>query len=504
MATRNATAAGVQQAAGTQGNVDPEPPELAQRARTRRGGRVPRQEGQQANPPQQGGGGDPGNLGGGGDGGGDDGGGGENLPPVVQPPAPPNVPIPFSLTPGTNTRGIIDYSKKIGETHYKGATAKVEEELYDCNPDGFFQFIKSLAARAEEYGWSAPGGILWIPLEDKPGSPLVNVLEDYGRFKLKRIQQYEATYINDKTRAAQDDRLFYECILNSLTIQGKAKLNIQQSQYMVGNPELPSGLCYFKVLVGESYLDSNATSGMIRTKLSNLDGYIGQVGNDIVKFNNYVQTLLDALTARGENTTDLLTNLFKGYAACSDKNFVKYIGDKQSDWEEGNDLSPQQLMNLAANKFKILKTKEIWEAPSDEEEKLIALQARLEELKKKFGAKRKSSEQGGGKSNKKLGGHSKGKSKKQRMEKPEWMSKAPNEKDLQQPKEWNNIKWYYCCHKTGGKCDGVWRAHKPSDCKGTARKTGKGGTNSPKERKFEKKVVINEAVEEIAGGYNSE
>jgi hypothetical protein len=54
---------------------------------------------------------------------------------------------------------------------------------------------------------------------------------------------------------------------------------------------------------------------MIRTKLTNLDVYMGQVGNDIDKFNKYVQNLLEALNARGETTTDLLTNLFKGYTA---------------------------------------------------------------------------------------------------------------------------------------------------------------------------------------------
>ena len=36
------------------------------------------------------------------------------------------------------------------------------------------------------------------------------------------------------------------------------------------------------------------------------------------------------------------------------------------------------------------------------------------------------------------------------------------------PKEWNRIKWYYCHKDTGGKCDGKWRRHKPSNCEGKA------------------------------------
>jgi hypothetical protein len=108
---------------------------------------------------------------------------------------------------------------------------------------------------------------------------------------------------------------------------------------MRGNPPLPSGLLFLKIVIRESYLDSNATSSMIRTQLSK-DTYIGQVGNDINKFNKHVQALLEALNVRSETTSDLLTNLFKGNAACSDKTFVRYIADKQAEYEEGKNFDP--------------------------------------------------------------------------------------------------------------------------------------------------------------------
>ena len=208
--------------------------------------------------------------------------------------------------------------------------------------------------------------------EPEDGENKINLIIDYGQVSLERIQKIEDARMNQATRLAQDNRALYECLNNSLTMEGLAKVRINEAEYMRGNPTLPSGLLFLKILIRESYLDSNATTSMIRTKLSNLDTYIGQVGNDISKFNKYVQTLLEALNARGETTTDLLTNLFKGYAACSDKTFVKYIADKQADYEEGKDLESNELMVLAENKYKILKTKEIWEAPSEEEAKLIS------------------------------------------------------------------------------------------------------------------------------------
>ena len=38
------------------------------------------------------------------------------------------------------------------------------------------------------------------------------------------------------------------------------------------------------------------------------------------------------------------------------------------------------------------------------------------------------------------------------------------------PRKYNNKKWYWCCPETGGKCNGVWRTHKPEDCRGAMHK----------------------------------
>jgi hypothetical protein len=79
------------------------------------------------------------------------------------------------------------------------------------------------------------------------------------------------------------------------------------------------------------------------------------------------------------------------------------------------------------------------------------------------------------------------------------MSKEPEAQDLHKPREWNDAKWYYCCAKTGGKCEGVYRMHNPSECKETEQKKGKSDVGKHKDQ-----VVINEAVEEIVGGYKSD
>ena len=118
--------------------------------------------------------------------------------------------------------------------------------------------------------------------------------------------------------------------------------------------------------------------------MSSLDTYISTVGHDISKFNAYVMMLIKSLDEHGEKTHDLLANLFKGYAACLDKTFVRYIAGKEEKYEEGEPMDPKKLMHLADTKFKTLMEKETWDAPSPEEEKIIALQAKLDNLKKRI------------------------------------------------------------------------------------------------------------------------
>ena len=160
-------------------------------------------------------------------------------------------------------------------------------------------------------------------------------------------------------------------------------------------------------------------------------------------------------------------------------------------------------MEKAANKYKILKTKELWEAPSPQEEKLIAMEARLAELKKKFNKKKQQSNgDGGGNSNGKNKGKGKGKGtkkgKKEKKDLPAWHFVRPSDECLTKPREWEGKPWYWCSKETGGKCAGQYRRHLPKDCKGTAKASGK-------KRNFNGNVIAHEAIgDDLNGGYVSE
>jgi len=59
----------------------------------------------------------------------------------------------------------------------------------------------------------------------------------------------------------------------------------------------------------------------IRRTLSELDDYMTSIDYNVTTFKEFVRLHLDTLTARGESSSDVMFNLFKGYLAAQDKEF---------------------------------------------------------------------------------------------------------------------------------------------------------------------------------------
>ena len=132
--------------------------------------------------------------------------------------------------------------------------------------------------------------------------------------------------------------------MNSLSATGRAKVSVWENDYTVQG--IKSGVLLLKKIIQISMIDTNATASHIRTQLASLDTYIEMIDSDISKFNQHVKSLVNQLHMRREKTNDLLTNLFKGHLAASDKQFIEYIKKKKDEYEEGTDLSTDRLMTL--------------------------------------------------------------------------------------------------------------------------------------------------------------
>jgi len=325
--------------------------------------------------------------------------------------------------------------------------------------------LEDIAERAANFGWNIT--VLDIPNDaNDVFSTTKNLLKHYGEISLDHIRKHAKTYVNTQTRAAQDSIQLYSCLWASLSDEGKSKVNVHRSDYHIGEQRV--GALLLKVIIRESHIDTNATISHIRTQLSSLDTYLPTIGHDIGKLNDYVTSLHDALLARGEVSNDLLINLFKGYKASSDRRFVAYIEKKEEDYEDGSTaISPHQLMTLAKNRYEVLVEKGLWNAPSAEEEKIMALEATIKKLQDARGANRNTKKQSPQNTNKK---NEKKRSSNKSDDLPSWVFEKlkPGESKT---KTVNGKKWYFCDHH------GRWTRHTTEKCKKTGINEEKTKTN---------------------------
>ena len=97
--------------------------------------------------------------------------------------------------------------------------------------------------------------------------------------------------------------------MSSLSKTAIKDITVWKEDYFIANT--PSTNALLKVIIYESGLDTKSIVSHICSQLSSLHEYIELVMDDIVKFNTYVQSLIQSLNERGETTQDLLANVKK-------------------------------------------------------------------------------------------------------------------------------------------------------------------------------------------------
>ena len=174
-------------------------------------------------------------------------------------------------------------------------------------------------------------------------------------------------------------------------------------------------------------------------------------------------------------------------------------------------------MQLASAKYKTLVQSDDWQAPSAAESELIALKAQVSTQKKelkelKSGAKKESRRQKAKKDNTKQEAHKarKGLAKNSEREATKgasWKYEKPPPHLLTKPvTDARGTKFWWCSKETGGKCHGMFRAHKPKDCKGagyrpnaTSSCADKGrGRSKKKEASKKKKSILKAMMAQIS------
>jgi hypothetical protein len=144
---------------------------------------------------------------------------------------------------------------------------------------------------------------------------------------------------------------------------------------------VPAGPLLLKLIISQAHVDSRATVSFIRTSLTLLDAKMLDLDSNVEAFNFYVKAQVKSLSARGETSSDLLINLFKGYKAANDVEFLDFVRRKENAYEEGEDVNTNNLMADALVKYKARKLVGKWSAPTKEQGQILALTAQVEQLK---------------------------------------------------------------------------------------------------------------------------
>ena len=376
------------------------------------------------------------------------------VPPAGLQQAAPPAPV-FALVPGDNGGGVLDYSTRRGLAIFSQATRTLYEDpadAFNVESSGLQTFLALLQLRGSICGWDFD-----VPWDNaQPLQDLHNILTDHGQFSMNHIRTLCATFTNNQSRMSQDNMQMVKCIISSLTLPGFRKIQVWHDAWHVNG--VPAAFLLIKVIIREAFIDTQATTRILREHLSSLPDKLGEFKGDIDQLNAFVKVTQDQLSARGETTHDLLANLFKGYLSSSDINFRRYIEKKQEDFDDGTVFTVDGLMNQASNKFKTLVQAGKWLAPTDEQAKILALETKLN----KFGKKSSSMKQAGSSKPNSFNSNSGNSSgKKGKRESPAWMTKFPGKAFVDGNKtKVRDGRTYWWCKKHKRFC-----MHQTSECR---------------------------------------
>lgn len=380
-------------------------------------------------------------------------------------PAQPN--IPFALTPALINNDILDYSDPATIKQYHKAIQPMTPE-FDMDPRNLRMFLENLRRRAVSSNWMPT-------LTINRNGEGHNLIDDYGALSYEDVMTHVQTYIGQQNRNAQNSMQIYECVSSSLTEAALAKVSLESTKYVINNTT--DGVLFLKVVIGLSHIDTRATVSAIRMRLSSLDTKMAELQDNIIEFNEHVKTLVSSLQARGERTLDLLVNLFKGYKAVSDKKFVQYIEQREDEYNDGRlNLTADELMTAAELKYKTMVENGLWKQPSPEEQRIVALVARIDQMKKKQKPEQRT------KHNNNQTVRNKKREATKSDKKPWWWT--PPKDDEKHEKEVKGKTYYWCRrHGEDGKT-GKWVRHKESEHKELLSKNNT-GTSREKNSKDE-------------------
>ena len=177
--------------------------------------------------------------------------------------------------------------------------------------------------------------------------------------------------------------MFYYFLVDSLTNEFCTTALLYADVYTIANIPVASSL--LKQIIILTRVDDPVSTMHIREMLIESKCKLLLLKGNITKFNQWVCKQMGHLHAREQEAVDLLYYLWKAYKAAPDDEFVIYIKDLKSQCDDGREIfMVEDLMVHTKNKYKacLLDEENTWGKPTEEQEKIIAMSAEINSLKK--------------------------------------------------------------------------------------------------------------------------
>ena len=296
--------------------------------------------------------------------------------------------VTFALAPGRANAQVLDYTTTEGIKLYGKAVAPLDPP-YDLKSGGLYAFLQKVRNRSVKQQWEDILNIdvpLPIPIQGQ-AVPKYNLVTQYGRMTKAHVETSTRTYTFLETRDAQNSHQLFQFLYGSMDDAAQARLGVQERDYLIHAPAQPAvlifnGPLYLKTIIGLAHIDTRATAAHIRQSLAKLPAKLAELNFDISEFNDYVKLQRGALLARGEESTNLLVNLFDALASVPDVPFTQYVDRMKDDYDESDPkVTVDYLMDRCELKCKVLQRRGKYNVPSKEEEKIIALSAEVDRMK---------------------------------------------------------------------------------------------------------------------------
>ena len=412
---------------------------------------------------------------------------------AMTPPTGPEGPIEINIarTPAQANTGMLNYTTSEGMKIHNAAVAPLSTRYFG-NMSDMQIFLKSIGKRGKLFGWK---NILNVPTTTETR----DLTKQYGLITLNKIRDHAQVYEAARGRDAQNASQMYDFLESLISDNTKLMVLSNFADYTIGvapdGSQICNGSMFLKVIIRNTTVDTRSTVYHLKENFNHLNTKILEVTYNIEAFNIYVTSQIEQLATRGE-TPDFLINLFTAYMAVLDKKFVECIEKQKDKFDEGEDVTVKKLMQVALTKFKDRKRSDTWQAPTPQDEEIMALSAEIVELKK--GKQTQCAGGKGAKSGKK--GDDTKKSYKARMaEKYAWKVVPPASGEPK-TKEVNEKTYHFCPHHNHNNV-GAWVIHHPNKC--DLRENKGADTPSVKEKAMALTKVL-QAIQEEANNVSSD